>query len=171
MKEVLVVIDMQNDFIDGALGTRAAEEIVPRVARKIEEYREKNADIVFTRDTHTGDYPNTQEGRNLPISHCLENTHGWAISTELNTNNCIIFDKPAFGSPELARFVAEKGYSRVNIVGLVTDVCVIVNAILIKGIAPEVEVVVDARCCAGKTPESHETALNAMKNCQIKIQI
>ena len=171
MKKLLVVVDMQNDFIDGALGTKEAISIVPFVANKIEEYKAMNMDIIFTRDTHDENYLNTQEGVNLPVEHCIEGTHGHAISSELNTENSVIVDKSSFGSLGLAGYISEKysDVSEIELVGLCTDICVISNAIILKSTMPESIISVDASCCAGVTPETHINALKAMKMCQINI--
>jgi nicotinamidase/pyrazinamidase len=168
--KVLAVIDMQRDFIDGALGTKEAVSIVPAVRRKIEAARKEGTLVVFTRDSHREDYLATQEGRNLPVEHCLVGTDGWQISPELDVDNAPVFDKPGFGSAELVQFLSMlPKLESVELVGLCTDICVITNAMMIKGALPELPVAVDSACCAGVTPESHRTALAAMKMCQIKI--
>lgn len=167
--KVLCVIDMQNDFIDGALGTKEAVAIVGNVKAKIELYRKSGDTVIFTRDTHTEDYMNTQEGRKLPVPHCIKGSEGWEITSALDTSGCTIIDKPTFGSYELSDYVA--GLSDVDgieLVGLCTDICVISNAMLLKARLPETPVSVDAACCAGVTPESHENALKAMAMCQIQ---
>ena len=163
----LIVVDMQNDFIDGALGTKEAQAIVPYVKKKIESY--KNDKIYFTRDTHGEDYLETQEGRNLPVPHCIKGTHGWQISEELQTFGCEVLDKPTFGSVALSKLIKEDNPESVELCGLCTDICVISNAMLIKAALPEVKISVDASCCAGVTPKSHQNALSAMKMCQIEI--
>ncbi len=168
--KVLAVIDMQNDFISGALGTPEAKAIVPRVKEKIEAARASGVRVVFTRDTHTEDYLNTQEGRNLPVPHCLLGTDGWQICGQLDAADAAVFDKPGFGSPELIRFLCMlPALEEVEFIGLCTDICVITNAMMLKGALPELRVKVDAACCAGVTPASHENALEAMKMCQIGI--
>ncbi|MBQ8217332.1 MAG: cysteine hydrolase [Oscillospiraceae bacterium] len=171
MNDILIVVDMQNDFIDGALGTEEAEAIVPRVLEKIRGFEGR---VIFTRDTHFDNYMDTQEGKNLPVPHCIKDSEGWQIRAELDelrTEPAI--DKPSFGSVELstmlARENAEKPIGSVTFIGLCTDICVISNAMLIKAAMPEVPVIVDAACCAGVTPESHNNALEAMKMCQIKV--
>lgn len=170
MKKVLIVIDMQNDFIDGVLGTQEAVTIVPNVKRKIEEYRKAGNTVIFTRDTHDTNYLNTQEGRNLPVEHCIRGTNGWAISSELDTTDSLIIDKPSFGSVSLMSHITENFKdAEFEIVGLCTDICVISNAIMLKAFLPEAKVTVDASCCAGVTPQSHKNALEAMKMCQINI--
>lgn len=168
--KVLVVIDMQNDFIDGALGTKEAEGIVNSVKEKIETYRKAGNMVVFTRDTHEENYMDTQEGRRLPVPHCIRGTEGWEISAALPVKDSMIIDKPAFGSMELASYVKKmEEPESIELVGLCTDICVISNALLVKAAFPEVPVMVDASCCAGVTPDSHRNALEAMKMCQIEI--
>lgn len=169
--KLLIVIDMQNDFIDGALGTKEAVAIVPAVAQKIAQWRKTGNQVVFTRDTHQQNYLETQEGKKLPVVHCVENTEGWKISGKLETSGSKIFDKPSFGSIELADYAASiPGLSEIEIIGLCTDICVISNAIILKAKMPEVEIICDSSCCAGVTPESHQNALNAMKMCQISVK-
>jgi nicotinamidase/pyrazinamidase len=168
--KVLAVIDMQKDFIDGALGTKEAVRIVPAVQEKIAGARDAGTLVVFTRDTHRENYRETQEGRNLPVPHCLLGTEGWGIDPSLNVDGSPVFDKPGFGSTELVKFLTMlPKLESVELVGLCTDICVICNAMMIKGALPEIPVRVDSRCCAGVTPASHETALAAMKMCQIEI--
>ena len=169
--KVLVVIDMQNDFIDGSLGTPEAVAIVPEVKALIDGF---DGAVYFTRDTHPKDYLSTSEGKNLPVEHCIKGTVGWEISEKLDTSRAVdIIDKPTFGSRELAdklKALAEKeNIESITFAGLCTDICVISNALLIKATLPETEIVVKASACAGVTPESHGRALEAMKMCQIKI--
>lgn len=167
---VLAVIDMQNDFITGALGTKEAEAIVEKVAEKICDAQEAGWRVVFTRDTHHEDYLDTQEGRNLPVPHCILGSEGWQIASALDATGCPVFDKPSFGSPELIRFLSMMHeLEQVQFVGLCTDICVITNVLMLKGALPELPISVDSACCAGVTPESHENALAAMKACQIRI--
>ena len=169
--KLLTVIDMQNDFIDGALGTKEAAAIVGSVKAKIEEYRKNGDTVIFTRDTHGEDYMNTQEGKNLPVPHCIKGTKGWEISPLLDTGDSLVIDKPTFGSKELAGYLSGvEELTEVELVGLCTDICVISNAMLIKAFMPEVKVSVDSTCCAGVTPESHNNALDSMKMCQIEIK-
>ena len=173
MKNYLIVVDMQNDFIDGSLGTSEAVAIVNKVAEKIRGF---DGEVIFTRDTHQPDYLSTQEGRNLPVEHCIEGSHGWEIRSELTgiRPDAQIIDKPTFGSAELGCLLLEKsideGLGEITVIGLCTDICVISNALLIKAFLPETPVAVDASCCAGVTPQSHLNALAAMKMCQIKIE-
>ena len=166
--KVLVVVDMQNDFIDGALGSSEAVAIVPYVKELISDF---DGEIIFTRDTHGEDYLSTREGRRLPVSHCIKGTEGWQIREELLPDiPYTVIDKPTFGSMELADRLADMDdLSSVTLVGLCTDICVISNAMLIKARLPELDITVDARGCAGVTPESHRNALDAMRSCQIDI--
>lgn len=168
-KKLLVVVDMQNDFIGGALGTQEAQSILPAVRARIADARKEGEEVAFTRDTHGNDYLSTQEGKNLPVPHCIAGTAGHEIAAGLCLAGERVFDKPAFGSIELAAYVKERGFAAVELVGVCTDICVISNALLIKAFCPEAEVCVRAGCCAGVTPQSHQTALAAMRACQVKI--
>ena len=168
MQNILIVVDMQNDFIDGALGTKEAAAIVPKVEEKIRDFDGK---VFFTRDTHETYYLETQEGKNLPVPHCIRGTDGWQIREELDAlRKTEPIDKETFGSTDLAgELVAlneDEEIGSITLVGLCTDICVISNALLIKASLPEVPICVDATCCAGVTPESHENALKAMDECQ-----
>ena len=172
MQDILIVVDMQNDFIDAALGTPEAQAIVPRVLDKIKSF---TGSIIFTRDNHQSGYMDTQEGKNLPVPHCIEGSEGWQIRPELLGHGEIaIIDKPTFGSAELGKLLLElngkEAIGSICLIGLCTDICVISNALLIKAFLPEVPVSVDAACCAGVTPQSHLNALAAMKMCQINIE-
>ena len=169
MTKLLIVVDMQNDFITGALGTPEAQRIVPAVKAKIESYKQSNDKIIFTRDTHHDDYMATQEGQYLPVVHCIEGTQGHAIADGLGAEGCEILDKPNFGSLALAKQVAEGGYDEIELCGLCTDICVVSNALILKAQLPETKVTVDARCCAGVTEESHKAALLTMKMCQVSV--
>ena len=171
MQKVLVVVDMQNDFIDGALGTIEAVAIGPGVKEKIENF---DGGVLFTRDTHETYYLDTQEGQKLPVPHCIRDTEGWQIRSELDAlRKTEPIDKETFGSTDLAgELVAmneDNEIKSITFVGLCTDICVISNAHLAKASLPEVPIIVDAKCCAGVTPESHENALKAMEACQIQI--
>ena len=170
---ILVVIDMQNDFIDGALGTPEAVAIVPKVMVKMMNF---DGLVLATRDTHGEDYLERQEGKKLPVVHCIKGTHGWEIKDEIQ--QLLIsqpIDKPTFGSEALGKVLKDlnndvEPIDSITLVGLCTDICVISNALLAKAFLPEVPVSVDAACCAGVTPESHKTALSAMKMCQIRVE-
>lgn len=165
MKKTLIVIDMQNDFIDMALGTKEAVAIVPFVKEKIEEYRKRGDEIIYTRDTHTEEYLNTPEGKKLPVPHCIKGTKGWEIAEGLYAEGSKIIDKPTFGFTGWGEEVLED----VELVGLCTDICVVSNALIIKATFPEANVRVDSRCCAGVTPGTHDAALATMKMCQIDV--
>ena len=170
MKKALIVVDMQNDFVDGALGTEEAQEMLPRLVEKLENL-DSDTDIFFTQDTHKEDYLETQEGKNLPVVHCVKKTYGWEIVPELQDfakKAKKIVEKKTFGSTGLPTLL--KPYEEVEFVGLCTDICVISNALLLKAFYPEQKIAVDASCCAGVTPESHKNALNAMKMCQCEIR-
>lgn len=168
--KLLIVVDMQNDFIDGALGTKEAVAIVPNVAEKIKRARDAGWEVVFTRDTHQKNYLQTQEGKNLPVVHCILGSKGWQISDKLDVGKSRIFDKPSFGSLDLADYVATLNeLEEIELVGLCTGICVISNAFILKAKLPEVKITVDSSCCACVTPESHATALSAMRLCQVNI--
>ena len=169
MRKVLVVIDMQNDFIDGALGTKEAQEMLPRLEAKLAR---EDALLVFTQDTHGADYLETQEGKNLPVPHCIKPEKGWEIAPSLKPfveKATAVVEKPTFGSLELPKVIAGLEPDAIELVGLCTDICVISNALLVKAFYPESTITVDAAACAGATPEGHKTALSAMKACQIDI--
>ena len=171
MKNILIVVDMQNDFIDGTLGTKEAVAIVPKVEEKVRNF---DGEVFFTRDTHETYYLETQEGKNLPVKHCIRDTEGWQIRKELDAlRKTEPIDKETFGSTDLAGELVilneDQGIGSITLVGLCTDICVISNALLIKASLPEVPICVDATCCAGVTLESHENALKAMEACQIRI--
>lgn len=170
--KILIVVDMQNDFIDGALGTPEAMAIVPQVIQKIQSHKWL---ILATRDTHSDHYMETQEGHNLPVPHCIFGTPGWEIRAEIQeliTEPPI--DKPTFGSTDLGEKLLsihqETPIESITLIGLCTDICVISNAVLVKAFLPEVPVIVDASCCAGVSPATHTQALEAMKLCQIQIE-
>ncbi len=174
MSKLLVVIDMQEDFTYGALHNDEAIAVIPKVVEKVKNY---DGMVVFTRDTHTPEYMDTQEGRKLPVVHCVKDTRGWEIVEPLqklvDENHYKVFDKPAFGSVELMQAVVLKDcYSKleeIELVGVCTDICVISNAMLLKNALPEVTIKVDSSCCAGVSVESHKTALEAMKACHIEV--
>lgn len=168
--KVLCVIDMQKDFIDGALGTPKAVAIVDKVADKIDSYIKSGGKVIFTRDTHCENYMETAEGKKLPVPHCIKGTPGWQISDRLTVGESTVIDKPTFGSVELSEYISSlDNVQAIEFVGLCTDICVISNVLLLKAKLPEVPISVDSQCCAGVTPESHRNALEAMKMCQIEI--
>ena len=176
MKKTLIVVDMQNDFITMALGTKEAVAIVPKVKAKIREYVQNGDKIIFTRDTHFEDYLDTAEGKKLPVPHCIKGTVGWCLHPQvaeaLKGRAYRMVEKGTFGSVELPARLAEiaKGEAfSVELIGLCTDICVVSNALLLKAHFPEKAIRVDASCCAGVTPESHQAALTTMKMCQIEI--
>ncbi len=171
MRRLLLVVDMQNDFIDGALGSEDAVGIVDAVAKRISGF---SGEVIFTRDTHFENYLSTSEGKKLPVKHCIKNSSGWQISNRLPIpESAMIIDKETFGSAELARMLREENLvseiSEIEIVGLCTDICVISNAFLLKAALPECEITVNSALCRGVTPESHKNALSAMAACQINI--
>ena len=173
--DYLIVVDMQNDFIDGALGTNEAQRIIPRVHDKIASFP---GQVIFTMDTHDAGYLGTQEGALLPVPHCLHDTHGWRLASQLaplaQGKNALTFEKPTFGSVELAEYLREQyehnAVSSIELIGLCTDICVVSNALLLKAFLPEVPISVDAACCAGVTPEQHRAALETMESCQVLVE-
>ena len=173
-RKILIVVDMQNDFTYGALRNEDAIAIIPNVSAKVKSALDEGTDVIFTRDTHTEEYMNTEEGRNLPVPHCIEGSSGWEIIDELKPYEkeaAAVIDKYTFGSDKLGKLLSEK-YSDVEeaeLIGICTDICVISNALLTKAFLPNAHVKVDASCCAGVTPDSHNTALNAMKACHVEV--
>ena len=171
MKKILMVIDMQNDFIDGALGTKEAVGIVPAVVKAVNEF---DGEVIFTKDTHFEDYMDTLEGKKLPVKHCIKGTEGWEICDALKATKAYaegrIIEKVTFGSEKLAELVKEEKPDKVYMTGLCTDICVISNAMLIRAFSPETDITVYENCCAGVTPESHRNALEAMKVCQVTVE-
>ncbi|SDF47140.1 cysteine hydrolase family protein [Sporomusa acidovorans] len=168
--KVLVVIDMQNDFINGALGTKEAVKIVDSAKAKIDSYLAAGDIVIYTQDTHTEAYLQTQEGQKLPVEHCIKGTPGWEIAQKVYVSGCQVIEKPSFGSIELAELITGmKEIQSIELIGLCTDICVISNAMILKAKMPEVPMVVDASCCAGATLEGHQNALYAMKTCQIEV--
>ena len=172
MNKLLVVVDMQVDFVTGALGTEEARAIVPKVVEKVRSAIAAGTDVIFTQDTHGQDYLNTQEGRNLPVPHCIKGSEGWAVIPELRefTRGRMMVEKPTFGSVALGQAAAAMEYDEIELIGLCTDICVISNAMVLKANLPETPISVDAACCAGVTPASHLNALEAMKMCQIAVK-
>ena len=173
MKNFLIVVDMQNDFVDGALGTKEAVAILPKVTEKIKNF---NGEIIVTYDTHFDNYMEKSEGKNLPVPHCIKETDGWQldknVADSLKDKKYTAVEKPTFGSIKLPDIIKAKAGDEeftVELIGLCTDICVVSNALLLKANFPEVEISVDPECCAGVTPETHESTLNTMKMCQIKI--
>lgn len=171
-KQVLVVVDMQKDFVDGALGTAEAVGIVEGVVKKIEDFE---GEIIATYDTHEANYMETREGKYLPVEHCVRDTEGWKLNADvedaLAKKGCKKIYKPTFGSTELVDVIAkmETEIQSVEFIGLCTDICVVSNALLLKANFPELDIIVDSKCCAGVTPEKHEAALETMRSCQIDV--
>lgn len=169
----LIVIDMQKDFVTGSLGTKEAEAIVPNVVKKAADFE---GIVIFTKDTHFENYLDTQEGKLLPVKHCIKDTDGWQLVPELKAvaeeKKCAVFEKNTFGSTDLAQFLLkkyeEKEVESVELIGLCTDICVVSNALLLKAYMPELLIAVDASCCAGVTVDKHTAALQVMESCQIK---
>ena len=173
MKQFLIVVDMQKDFVDGALGTAEAQAIVPAVAEKIRGF---SGEIIVTYDTHEEDYMETREGRFLPVPHCIRDTDGWqldaAVAEALSDRAYTVVEKPTFGAvtlPEVVEQLAGDEEFTVELIGLCTDICVVSNAMLLKAAFPEADMSVDASCCAGVTPASHQAALTTMSCCQITV--
>lgn len=173
MKRFLVVVDMQNDFVDGALGTKEAVAVVPAVVKKIRAF---DGEVFATLDTHFADYPQTAEGKKLPVPHCIKGTDGWqlngAVARALEEKGFSAVEKTTFGSVDLPQRIAQASQGEpfaVELVGLCTDICVVSNALLVKAHFPEAPIAVDASCCAGVTPELHRAALDTMRSCQIDI--
>ena len=173
MKKILIVVDMQRDFVDGALGSNEAVAIVDNVVNKIESF---DGDIIVTYDTHSEAYMTTQEGKNLPVPHCIKGTDGWKLDKKvqvaLDRKTYKSFEKPTFGSTELPLYIMNNYNTKeieIELIGLCTDICVVSNALLMKANFPETKVSVDAACCAGVTPETHQAALTTMKMCQVNV--
>lgn len=173
--KALIVVDVQNDFVTGSLGTPEAQRMLPRLLEKVRRFEGM---ILMTKDTHGADYPRTQEGRMLPVAHCVRGTEGWQLPAELEAlareKGARMYEKPCFGSvalaQDLAKLWAGEELESVELVGLCTDICVVSNALLIKAELPELPVYVDAACCAGVTPEKHEAALDVMESCQVIVR-
>ena len=164
--KTLIVVDMQKDFVDGALGTTEAVGILTNVKNKIKEYIDNGDEVIFTRDTHHDNYLDTNEGKHLPVVHCIEGSDGWQIYEGLYVDGCKIIDKPSFGYIGWNEFKFEE----VELIGLCTDICVVSNALILKALFPEIKVSVDSKCCAGVTVESHEAALKTMGMCQVEVK-
>ena len=176
MRKILIVVDMQNDFVTGALGSEDAQKILPGVRAKIDAYHKEDAEVIFTRDTHGEDYMQTNEGKHLPVPHCIKGTDGWQICSELTdgvTSEYKTVDKPTFGflgwKDVLASETADGSDLDIEMIGVCTDICVVSNALILKALYPEATVRVDAGCCAGVTPEAHAAALATMRSCQVDI--
>lgn len=168
MNRVLVVVDMQNDFVNGCLGSAEACAIVSNVKEKILEYQKNGDAIIFTRDTHDENYLQSQEGKYLPVPHCIRGTEGWEIVDGLEVENCQYIDKPNFGWTQWD-IINPADTEAIELIGVCTDICVVSNALILKAMYPEIPITVDASCCAGVTPENHRAALLTMKSCQIDV--
>lgn len=172
---LLIVVDMQNDFIDGALGTTEAQAIVAPALERIRACREMGYAVIGTLDTHGEDYMNTPEGRKLPVPHCIRGSAGWDIREDVRRamGDCLLVEKPTFGSTDLPGIVARMAQDAdrlvIELLGLCTDICVVSNALLLKAHFPEADISVNAACCAGVTPEKHLAALKTMRSCQIDV--
>lgn len=171
MKKLLVVVDMQNDFVTGALGSAEAKKAVAEAKPFIEREIAAGAELAFTLDTHGADYANTQEGKLLPVPHCIKGTAGWEVVPELSdyARNSVLFEKGAFASSELAEFAKAGGFGEITLCGVCTDICVISNALLLKAFCPETVIKIIARACAGTTAQNHASALAVMKSCQVTV--
>ena len=171
MKKTLIVIDMQNDFIDGALGTPEAQAIVPNVKKKIEEYKTRGDEIIFTRDTHHNEYLETMEGKKLPVEHCIRQTYGWEIYSELPTDGATILDKYTFGLFNIGEVVKmildNEEPESIEIVGLVLNICVISNAIILKSFFPNTPITVDLSCTAATSDQDFDAAIRVLNSCHI----
>jgi len=168
MSKILIVIDMQNDFVTGVLGTKEARAIVPNIQRKIKEYKDREDNVLFTMDTHGKKYMDSLEGKYLPIPHCIKHTEGWKIIPELDTEGCKKIWKYTFGIRSWKRFIDED-VTVIELCGVCTDICVVSNALILRAIYPNKIIKVDVSCCAGVTPEKHNAALETMKSCQIDV--
>ena len=169
MKDVLIVVDMQKDFIDGSLGTKEAQAIVDNVKDKIECYLAEGKRVIFTKDTHPENYLETYEGKHLPVTHCVKGSQGWEIFGVLPFDEklCTVVEKGTFGYLDWKELLAD--VADLEICGLCTDICVISNALILRAIYPDKDILVDAACCAGVTPELHEAALKVMASNQIEV--
>lgn len=171
MSKVLVVVDMQNDFVSGSLGTKEAQEIVKPVVKKIKDRQAEGYKIFVTLDTHEVDYLNTQEGKNLPVEHCIRGSWGWQLEENVleAVKDSKQYEKVTFGSKELIQELAQMQPEEIEFIGLCTDICVVSNVLGVKAWLPETPLSVDGRCCAGVTPQSHQAALDTMKSCQVMV--
>lgn len=167
--KTLIVIDMQNDFVTGVLGSKEAVAVLSNVKKKIDAYIAAGDEVIFTRDTHEENYLETNEGRHLPVPHCVKGTEGWQVVKEIDCPDCKHIDKPTFGYIHWSEQFKDSRISGIEIIGVCTDICVISNALILKAVFPEIDISVDASCCAGVTPETHRAALTAMKSCQIRV--
>ncbi len=170
MSKYLIVVDVQKDFVDGALGTAEALAIIPYVKEKISKYTENGGNIIFTRDTHKENYLDTNEGKYLPVKHCIEGSEGWQIYEGVYKDGCKIVDKPTFGYLYWKEHIKADSELEIELIGLCTDICVVSNALILKALFPSATVKVDSAACAGVTPDTHDAALATMKMCQIEVK-
>lgn len=169
MKNYLIVIDCQNDFINGPLGTPEAKAIIPNIKAKIDmALKNEDWEVIFTRDSHRANYLETSEGKHLPVKHCIYGTPGWCVVDELNHPECKHINKPTFGYTNWEAWI-DPDTEVIELVGVCTDICVVSNCLILKALYPEATIAVDASCCAGVTPEKHKAALEVMKSCQIEV--
>lgn len=169
MKKYLIVVDVQKDFVDGALGTPEAVAIIPRVAEKIAEAQTNGTNVIFTRDTHYENYLNTNEGKHLPVKHCIKGTDGWQIYEGITEDYPVVLNKATFGYLGWRKYIEDDTDLEIELIGLCTDICVVSNALILKAAFPEAKIIVDSTACAGVTPTSHEAALNTMRMCQVEV--
>ena len=173
-RKILIAVDLQNDFVDGALGTKEAAAMIPAAAARIRACRDEGMEIYATLDTHEENYPETQEGKRLPVPHCIRHTKGWELNPVIREvlGSFTAVEKPTFGSIRLPELIREKGSTddmTIELIGLCTDICVVSNALMLKAFFPETVIRVNSGCCAGVTPEKHRAALETMASCQIEI--
>ena len=169
MNKYLIVVDVQKDFVDGALGTPEAQAIIPRVKEKIAEYRANGGKVIFTRDTHQNNYLETNEGKYLPVEHCIEWTNGWDIYEGVAYADAVVINKPTFGWLYWDEYIDNSSGVEIELIGLCTDICVVSNALILKALFPSAKIKVDAAACAGVTPTSHNAALLTMQMCQVEV--
>ncbi len=170
MKKYLIVVDVQKDFVDGSLGTREAEAIIPRVKEKVAEYLKNGGEVIYTRDTHFENYMTTNEGKHLPVEHCIKETDGWQLYEGIYAEGSKLVDKPSFGYLDWSGHIENDGELYIELIGLCTDICVVSNALILKALFPEASISVDSSACAGVTVATHEAALDTMRMCQVEVK-
>lgn len=170
MNKYLIVVDVQKDFVDGALGTPEAQAIIPRVKEKVAECRANGGKVIFTRDTHQKNYLETNEGKHLPVEHCIEGTDGWQVYEGLTESDSVILNKPTFGYLGWRKYIEDSADLEIELIGLCTDICVASNALILKATFPEAVIKVDSTACAGTTPTSHSAARLTMQMCQVEVE-
>ena len=173
MRKILVVVDMQKDFIDGALGFEGAEKVIPGIAAKIKAFEEAGDEVVYTLDTHFENYMETREGKNLPVPHCIKGSDGWGLCDELKDllTDKKVFEKPTFGSMDLAQYLKENAtdISAIEVCGLVSNICVVSNAVIAKAACPEAEIIVDSSLTASFAPDLHQATMDVLKGLQVTV--